>query len=140
MAKQNYNYQLAKIHRSYSVEEVANMFSIHKQSVRIWVKNGLPTCDNHHPTLILGSDLREFLQARRLKNKRPCPPGKIYCLSCKEPKSPVDKKVTYKPITKTKGLLIGICPDCKKKIHQFTSLAKLEQFHGKLNVTITQAD
>ena len=140
MAKQNYNYQLAKIHRSYSVEEVANLFDLNKQSVRIWIKGGLPTCDNQRPMLILGRDLRDFLKARRLKNKRPCPPGTIYCVRCREPKVPVDKNVIYKPITETKGSLIGICPDCDNRIYQITSLTKLEQFREKFNVTITQAD
>jgi transposase len=37
------NPNLAKIHRNYTVEEVANLFSVHKNTVRLWVKDGLAT-------------------------------------------------------------------------------------------------
>ena len=39
------NPNLAKIHRNYTVEEVADLFSVHKNTVRLWVKNGLATND-----------------------------------------------------------------------------------------------
>jgi len=32
------NPNLAKIHRNYTVEEVALLFSVHKNTVRSWVK------------------------------------------------------------------------------------------------------
>jgi len=59
----------AKIHRSYTVEEIACLFSIHKNTVREWIKKGLPVCDNQKPMLILGAELREFIQAKNKKNK-----------------------------------------------------------------------
>jgi transposase len=37
------NPNLAKIHRNYTLEEVANLFSVHKNTVRLWVKGGLAT-------------------------------------------------------------------------------------------------
>jgi hypothetical protein len=83
MRKRHPNPRLAKIHRNYTVEEVAALFDVHKNSVRNWVKGGLPTSDDRRPMLILGRDLVAFLQARRVKNKRPCQPGEIYCMRCR---------------------------------------------------------
>ena len=77
MRKRRPNYRLVKIHRSYTVEEVARLFGTHKNTVRAWVKAGLPTCDSKRPTLILGRELAAYLQARRTKNKRPCQPAGI---------------------------------------------------------------
>ena len=57
MGKRHPNHRLVKIHRSYTVEEIASLFGIHKNTVRGWVKAGLPTCDNKRPMLILGHDL-----------------------------------------------------------------------------------
>ena len=54
MRKRRPNYRLVKIHRNYTVEEVARLFGTHNNTVRAWVKAGLPTCDGKRPTLILG--------------------------------------------------------------------------------------
>ena len=77
MRKRHPNTRLVKIHRSYTVEEVAYLFGTHKNTVREWVKAGLPTCDRKRPMLVLGRELVAFLQTRRTKNKRPCQSGEI---------------------------------------------------------------
>ena len=56
------NPNLAKMHRNYTVEEVASLFGVHKNSVRAWIKAGLPVCDARRPVLILGLDLRDYRQ------------------------------------------------------------------------------
>ena len=68
MAKRHPNHRHVKIHRSYTVEEIAKMLGKHKNTVRIWVKDGLPTIDDKRPMLILGHDLVEFIKKRRTKN------------------------------------------------------------------------
>ena len=113
----------AKIHRSYTVEEVASLFSIHKNTVRIWVKKGLPTCDDRRPLLVLGSDLREFLQQKRKQNKRKCKPREMYCMRCRAPRIAAEGMVDYDPITDVTGRLIGICPCCDGVINKYISLS-----------------
>ena len=66
------NPRRAKIHRSYTVEEVARLYSLHRNTVRQWIKNGLAVCDEQRPALILGSELRAHLVRKRTANKRPC--------------------------------------------------------------------
>ena len=80
MRKRHPNPRLAKIHRNYTVDEIASLFGVHKNSVRNWVNGGLPISDDRRPMLILGRDLVAFLHARRVKNKRPCQPGEILSL------------------------------------------------------------
>ncbi|MEJ1385335.1 MAG: helix-turn-helix domain-containing protein [Candidatus Sedimenticola sp. (ex Thyasira tokunagai)] len=137
--KRRPNPRLAKIHRNYTVEEVATMYCIHKNTVRQWVKQGLPTTDDKRPMLILGRDLFEFLQARRVKNRCTCKPGEIYCVRCRTPKSPAGDMADYENLTGTHGNLIGICPDCSTLIYRRVSLAKLDQVRGRLGITIPQA-
>ncbi len=139
MRKRRPNYRLVKIHRSYTVEEVARLFGTHKNTVRAWVKAGLSTCDNKRPLLILGSELAAYLKVRRMKNKQPCQPGEIYCMRCRAPKRPAGEMAEYQPITQTLGNLIGICPDCESMIYRRVSRAKLEQGWGKTNVAFSEA-
>lgn len=139
MAKRHPNPRLAKIHRNYTVEEIARLFRVHRNTVREWVKRGLPTSDRKRPILILGRDLASFLQTRRLKNKRTCQPGEIYCVRCRAPRNPAGDMAEYQPVTVALGNLIGICPCCESMMYRRVNLAKLEQVRGKLDITMPQA-
>jgi len=137
--KRHPNHRRVKIHRSYAVEEIARLFGNHKNTVRAWIKAGLPTCDDKRPTLILGRELIVFLKARRAKNKRTCLPGEIYCVRCRAPKQPAGGMVDYRPVTDKVGCLIAICPDCTSIMNRCVSLAKLEQARGQMDITFPQA-
>ena len=139
MSKRHSNPRLAKIHRNYTVEEVAALFGVHKNSVRNWVKCGLPTNDDRRPMLILGRDLVAFLQVKRMKNKRPCQPGEIYCVRCRAAQKPAGDMADYEPVTATMGNLIGICPSCEAMMYRRVSLAQLVQVGADLDITMTQA-
>ncbi|MEX2165141.1 MAG: helix-turn-helix domain-containing protein [Sulfuricaulis sp.] len=139
MGTRHPNPRLAKIHRNYTVEEIATLLGVHRNTVREWIKHGLPTTDGKRPMLILGRDLRAFLQARRTKNKRPCQPGEIYCVRCRAPKTPAGNMVEYEAVTEKLGNLIAICPDCGSIMNRRVSLAKLEQIRGQMDITMPQA-
>ena len=139
MKRRLHNPKLAKIHRNYSVDEIATLFGVHRNTVRAWVKRGLATSDDRRPMLILGRDLVAFLQAQRAKNKRTCQPGEIYCVRCRAPKAPAGAMADYEALTATQGNLIAICPDCETLIYRRVSLAKLAQVRGKLDITFPQA-
>jgi excisionase family DNA binding protein len=139
MRKRRPNYRLVKIHRNYTVEEIARLFGAHKNTVRQWIRSGLRTLDRRRPLLVHGSELSAFLRDRKQKNKRPCQPGEIYCVRCRVPRLPAGEMAEYIPITSTIGNLAGICPECDTMIYQRVSLAKLPQVRGKLEVTFLEA-
>ena len=135
MRKRYPNPRLVKIHRSYTVEEVARLLGKHKNTVRKWVKDGLATIDNKRPMLILGHDLVAFIKKRRAKNKQSCKPGELYCVRCRVPKFPAGDMAEYSPVTEKFGNLIAICPDCNSIMNQRVSLARIEEFCGKMDIT-----
>ena len=139
MGKRRPNHRRVKIHRNYTVGDAANLLGAHKNTVRRWIKAGLPICGEKHPILILGPDLASFIQARRGKNKQTCRPGEIYCVRCRHPKFPWGDMAEYRPSTEKLGNLIAICPDCECIINRRVSLAKLEQVRGKMAITFPQA-
>ena len=133
------NPRLVKIHRSYSVDEIARLFAIHKNTVRRWLKEGLPTTDTKRPYLILGEDLRAFIDKRRGRNKKPCKPGEIYCVRCRVPKAPAGGMAEYLPLTNTSGNLSAICPDCSAMMYRRVNLLKLQSIKANLDVTMAEA-
>lgn len=138
MRKRHPNHRLVKIHRNYTVEDIANLFGIHKNTVRRWIKDGLATIDDKRPMLILGHILVAFLQTRRAKNKQPCKPGELYCVRCRSPKSPAGNMAEYSPITEKFGNLIAICPDCDALINRRVSLDKIGQDRGKIDISFPE--
>lgn len=130
------NPRLVKIHRSYTVEEVAKLYGNHKGTVRQWIKRGLPTCHEMRPTLILGHALMAFLTQRRAANKRPCAPGELYCLRCRVPQTPAGAVAKYEAVTPSNGNLIGTCPVCALKMFRRVSLLRLKLVSGPLTVAM----
>ena len=139
MKRRHPNYRLVKIHRSYTVEEIAKLFGIHKNTVRHWVKEGLATIDDKRPMLFLGHVLAAFLQARRQKNKQTCKPGELYCVRCRAPRSPAGNMADYVPITEKFGNLVAICPDCNTIMNRHVSMARIGEFLGKMDISFTEA-
>jgi len=139
MRKRQPNPRLAKIHRNYTVDEIAQLYDMHRNTVREWVKRGLPTNDGKRPMLILGRDLVAFLSARRAKNKRSCQPGQMYCVRCRAPRAPAGDMADYVPVTVTLGNLAAICSTCETMMYRRVNLVKLEHVRGNLDITMPQA-
>jgi hypothetical protein len=135
MGKRHPNHRLVKIHRNYTVEEIARLLGKHKNTVRNWVKDGLTTIDDKRPILILGSDLVEFIKKRRAKNKQSCKPGELYCVRCRLPRFPAGDMAEYSPVTDKFGNLIAICPNCDSIMNRRVSLARIEEVCGNLDIT-----
>jgi len=139
MSGKRINPRLAKLHRSYSVEEAALTLGVHKNTVRGWIKSGLPIVDKSRPFLMLGSVLRGWLEKRRKAAKRPCPPGTLYCFKCREPKAPALGMIEYKPLNPVSGNLSALCGDCGTMMHQRARRDALKAKMPDLDVQIRQA-
>lgn len=126
--------------RTYSVDEVASLFGLHRNTVRHWLRSGLSTIDDRRPLLVHGRDLAEFLKQRRAKSKHPCAPGQIYCLRCRAPRTPAGNSVAYRALTSDRGDLVGMCGVCGCRLFRRVSMAKLRAGAGDLTVAFTEAE
>jgi hypothetical protein len=86
-----------KIHRNYTVDEAAKTLGVHKNTVRLWIKQGLPTVDERRPILLQGKAIRAFLDNRKAKRKCRLSAGEFYCLKCRSPKSPAGRMADMSP-------------------------------------------
>lgn len=139
MPARNHNYRLVKIHRTYTVEEMAALFGVHRNSVRRWLQAGLQAIDQARPLLVKGDVLQAFLKLRRSEGKRPCRPGEFYCLRCRAPKRPANSCAVYQPFTFDRGNLLGICETCGAKLNRRVSLARLGRAIGDLRISFPEA-
>jgi hypothetical protein len=136
MANRRINSRRVKIHRNYTVDEAAKALGVHKNTVRLWIKQGLPVVDERRPILLQGKAIRAFLDNRKAKRKCRLSAGEFYCLKCRSPKSPAGRMADYVALTPDLGNLQGFCPECETIMNRRTSLAKLDRIKGDLEVMI----
>ena len=134
-----FNCRRVKIHRTYTIAELAARIGAHKHTVNRWIAAGLPTTDSTRPFLIRGDEFRAFMRAREPVRQR-CQPGEAYCFGCRAPKRLAGNMADYNPRTATRGLLSGICPACGKMIYRATSLANIEQIGRGLDIAFPKAE
>ncbi|MFZ4126225.1 MAG: helix-turn-helix domain-containing protein [Rickettsiales bacterium] len=111
--------------RAYSIVEVTELLSVHKNTVRQWMRGGLKAMDDTRPILIHGSELKRFLLDRRSSKKSPCKPHEFYCLKCRAPRVPWGKVVDVTIRSTRLFNMHAICEACETSIHKTANHEKL---------------
>ncbi len=140
MAKRHPNYRRVKIHHTYTVDDLANLFGIHKNTVRAWQRSGLDAIDDRRPTLFRGDVVAIFLKSRRESKKTKLGPGELYCLPCRASRRPAFGMVDYIPLTPTNGNLQALCPVCERFMHRRCNHTRIELAAGNLRVRLLEAE
>ncbi|MDH5887684.1 helix-turn-helix domain-containing protein [Vibrio sp. 10N.222.54.F12] len=135
--KKRLNPNLAKIHRSYTVGEVAELYKVDKRTVRNWIKDGLPVFDEVRPLLVLGTDLRLFIRQRRIGNKRKCKSSELYCFKCRSPRKPALETANFIQLKSGHGRVFAKCCECGSKINKYFSWRQLDLIRKGLQVETT---
>lgn len=133
------NPRLAKLHRSFTVFELAELLGVHRNTVRQWIREGLPVLDRAKPILILGSEFQAWWAKRTKARKRPCQPGQLYCFKCKAPKAPALGMVEYAATNAATGNLKALCETCETMMHRRARLADIPAKMPGMDVQITLA-
>lgn len=128
-----------KLHRSYSVPELAACLAVHKNTIRHWQREGLAPIDATRPMLFDGADVRTFLGAHNASRKCSCPPGTIYCLKCRQPRAPALGMVEFVLGKGTTGNLRALCETCSTVMHRRANAATIAAIMPGLTVQIREA-
>ena len=139
MAARRVNPRAVKLHRSYSVPELAACFGVHKNTVRHWQRDGLKPIDGGRPVLFQGAVVRAFLSARNASRKCPCPPGTFYCFKCRAPRLPALGMVDYLSINAKSGNVRAICANCETVMHRRASRAALASILPGCDIQFVEA-
>lgn len=138
MRSRRVNPNVVKRHYSYTVQELAACLGVHKNTVRNWQAEGMAPIDGGRPVLFHGSVVREFLARRNADRKRPCAPGTLYCLRCRQPRPPALDMVEFVSINATSGNLRAICSHCEAMIHRRARKADLAAIMPGFTVQIAE--
>lgn len=128
-----------KIHRSYDVSELAELLGVHKNTIREWQRIGLSPVDERRPFLFMGAAVIAFLKKRVMSRKSPCPPGTLYCLRCRAPKSPALGMVDVIPMNALTGNATGLCAGCEATMYRRVSMKRITQVFPNCIVKILEA-
>jgi len=141
LKKRTYNTNLIKESLCYSTNDMARRFNIHKRTVQEWYKAGLPRIDNRKPSLVLGTDLKNFLKTRQNKRKSKCRKNELYCMKCKAPRQSSNNAVDIRLLSKTRLMIIGLCVHCNtktnkiattKNIAEISKIFAIQQIHNRV--------
>jgi hypothetical protein len=131
-----YNVRLIRRDYSYTIQEVAELFSLHPNAVRRWLKDGLRAIDEVRPKLIHGSDLIAFLSRRQQSRKCGCGPDEMYCFACRAPRRPAGGRVAVNQLGPSRLILRGPCELCGTRMNRAVSSSRLAEVERTFTVTM----
>lgn len=106
------NPMAVKANATYDVFEAARALKVTPATIRNWIKDGLEAMTSSKPYLMLGSAIREYLQAKYAAARRPLEDDQLYCPSCGTGRKPVGLQVTQSALTPKTDILKGPCSHC----------------------------
>lgn len=139
MGNRRHNPRRAKSLRCYTIAETAELYDVHRQTVRNWLARGLEAIDAGRPILIHGTALNAFHSERRAAGKTSCAPGEMFCLSCRAPRRPAGDVADYLHLNEKVGTLSAICPACSRMMGQRVNTQRLAFFEAEIEVTFRPA-
>jgi hypothetical protein len=127
--KRKYNTHLIKQTLSYSTQDIVSLFGLHKRTVQEWYIQGLLRIDDRKPFLVLGFNLKEFLDKRQGSRKRHCQPNEFFCMKCRASRTSWENVVDIKFLNEKRLMIIGLCAQCNTPLNKISSPRKLDDLH-----------
>lgn len=140
MTRKRRTYNVRHIRRdySYTIQELSELFSLHKNAVGQWLKAGLKPIDRSRPILIHGSDIMQFLKSRQSDRRTTCQPDEFFCFRCRVPRLPLGRRVDVQPRNAKLLNLVAVCAECSTTMRKVGS-AKKRAFYCQLFSAATPA-
>lgn len=139
MATRRQSPRQAKTLRCYTLAETADLYGVHRNTVRLWQASGLQAIDEGRPIMFHGAELNRFHKHRREAARQTCGDGEVFCLTCRAPRRPALGLADYTPVDSKVGTLSAICPDCERLMTQRVNAARLSRFSAEMVVTTRPA-
>ncbi len=125
-----YSLQVVKENYSYTLQEIADLFSIDLKSAQRWVRTeGLQRIPGVRPYLVHSSELRKFLERRQGRRKKKCNPNEVYCFRCRSPRQPKigSGKIIFQPNNCVR--FQGTCSMCGSRMNRSIKALEWSEIH-----------
>ncbi len=132
--KRTYNVRLIKATWPYTVQEIADLFGLHKNVVLRWLKEGLHADRSSRPFLIRGDELSRFLSARMAKRRTKCAPDQFYCFKCRGPSEAYLGIADVAIETPTTLRLMSICAVCSTRVSKAQAVRDLPRIRTRFKI------
>ncbi len=126
---------LIKKHLTYTVTEAAEALGASKATIRNWTKRGLSIQTDQRPHLILGQDLRDFIQKNAEEKRYKLGSAELNCFKCNAGRTPYDNCVILLPQSLKTSRLQGVCSDCGGKVSRVISNSFISGFSVVFEIT-----
>lgn len=124
-----------KSNKAYEVKELAEAAGVNTSTVRRWLKVGMGNLDGRRPTLIMGFQALDFLNARKAKARRPSRhAAEFYCMRCKTQKRALGAMADYEPTSANGGRLKALCEACECQCNRQINARDLPEIRKVLDV------
>lgn len=125
-----------KSNKAYSVDELADVADVSIPTVRNWLGDGLQRVDYTRPTLIMGFQALEYLNARKASAKHPMKTGEFLCMRCKTARPALGAMADYEPQGATSGRLKALCSVCEAMCNRNIRVCDLPGIRKFLDVEV----
>jgi hypothetical protein len=132
--KRRYNTRRIKATWPYAVQEIADLFGIHKNAVLRWLRDGLHADRSQRPFLIRGDELVRFLTQRQNGRQRRCAPGEFFCFKCRAPREACLGMADIAIESPTRLRVKALCGVCDTAITKVQSVRDLPSIRERFNV------
>lgn len=127
--------RLIRRDHSYSINEIADLFGVHPNAVRRWMKDGLRQIDSFRPQLIHGTELIAYLDRRQSTRKRRCAPNEMYCFKCREPRRASAGRVVVCQSGCKRLTIRARCEQCGTRMNRGSTPARLPEIGRTFTIT-----
>lgn len=131
--KRTYNTRLIKATWPYEVQEIADLFGLHKNAVLCWLKEGLQADTSRRPYLVRGDELIRFLNERQKSKKCKCATDEFFCVKCRNPRKAYEGIADLQIESPNRFRVKAICAVCStpmNKVQGMKNFSKIEAcFH-----------
>ncbi|MBT4153371.1 MAG: hypothetical protein HOE53_01855 [Candidatus Magasanikbacteria bacterium] len=120
-----YNVGLIRSKASYSIGEIAQLYSIDRRTCGRWLREGLKPIDiEKKPLLIMGKELKKFFKEKQQSQKSKLNEDEYFCFKCRKPRTAYEGSERIVETGKTVG---------KNKVNQQMKKAKCRVCKSKMN-------
>jgi len=126
--------RLIKATWPYTVQEIVELFDLHKNAVLRWLKEGLHADRSQRPYLIRGDELTRFLNQRRDGKRQQCTPGEFFCFKCRVPREPYLGIADIAIESPTRFRIKALCSVCDTSVNKVQNVRNLPKIKTLFNI------